>query len=328
MSIANKYKDAIADCKARYSCYNASMTGKRNLKYLGPLLIAVAATLWAFDGILRRSLFSLPSITIVFYEHLIGSILLLPFLWAGRKSISLSTRTAGILFIVALLSGVLGTLWFTMALQKVAFIPFSVVLLLQKLQPIFAISAAAIFLKEKISAGYIQWAALAFISAFFVTFPDGRIALSTGSEAAYAALLAVGAAFAWGSSTAFSRILLIENPAAPITALRFMYTTLFAGIWLLVTGGLVAYAEPSYSQIIRLFLIAFSTGMVALYVYYEGLKRTQAKISTIVELLFPFLAVIIDIFMYDTVLSWSQYLASGILLFSIYRVAQLNKKSL
>ncbi len=36
----------------------------------GPLLIIIAAALWAFDGVLRRSLFSLPPTHIIFFEHL------------------------------------------------------------------------------------------------------------------------------------------------------------------------------------------------------------------------------------------------------------------
>ena len=35
----------------------------------GPALIVLAAVLWALDGIIRRSLFTLPPIVIVFYEN-------------------------------------------------------------------------------------------------------------------------------------------------------------------------------------------------------------------------------------------------------------------
>ncbi len=48
---------------------------KRLLRY-GPFLIVLAAVLWGLDGILRRSLFSLAPIIIVFYEHLIGAIII------------------------------------------------------------------------------------------------------------------------------------------------------------------------------------------------------------------------------------------------------------
>ena len=53
-------------------------------------------------------------------------------------------------FGVALLGGAIGTMAITKALFYVNFVNLSVVILLQKLQPVFAISLATIFLKEKL----------------------------------------------------------------------------------------------------------------------------------------------------------------------------------
>src|SRR3989344_6668431 len=101
------------------------MNKLKRISFLGSIFIAAAATLWALDGLLRRSLYSLDPIIIVFYEHLIGGILLMPILWFTRKKLTFSTVDIGILFFVALLSGLFGTLWFTKALLDVEFIPFS-----------------------------------------------------------------------------------------------------------------------------------------------------------------------------------------------------------
>src|SRR3989344_4712248 len=143
--------------------------------FSGPGLIVLAAFLWALDGILRRSLYSLPPITIVFYEHLIGLLILLPFFLRAARGQKLTKREWGAMFLVGTLSSVLGTLWFTTALLKTGFIAFSVVFLLQKLQPVFTVATAAIVLKEKITKDYITWAGLAFVAAYFVTFPGGRV---------------------------------------------------------------------------------------------------------------------------------------------------------
>jgi drug/metabolite transporter (DMT)-like permease len=64
--------------------------------------------------------------------------------------------------------------------------------------------------------------------------------------------------------------------------------------------------------------------MFALWVYYRGLKTTPASISAIIELLFPFTAVVIDIFLYNSVLAPSQYIAAIVLLFAVYKVARLK----
>jgi len=293
----------------------------------GPLLIIVAASLWAFDGIIRRSLYSLPSITIVFYEHLFGAIILLPYLILTFKKEGLTRKEFFLLLFIAMFSGVLGTLWFTTALLKTNFISFSVVYLIQKLQPIFAISAASIFLKEKVSKSYIKWAVLALLAAYFVTFKNGIINFSTGSGTIIAALYALGAAFAWGSSTVFSKIALIKRPSNYIAGLRFLFTSILAFGMVFIMGQSKSLSAPTISQLGRFLLIAVSTGMVSVAIYYRGLKKVPANVSTILELVYPLLAVFIDATLYKSFLAPTQYLAGGVLLFAIYKISkiQLNK---
>ena len=293
----------------------------------GPLLIIVAASLWAFDGIIRRSLYTLPSITIVFYEHLFGAIILLPYLILTFKKEGLTRKEFFLLLFIAMFSGVLGTLWFTTALLKTNFISFSVVYLIQKLQPIFAISAASIFLKEKISKSYIKWAVLALLAAYFVTFKNGIINFSTGSGTIIAALYALGAAFAWGSSTVFSKIALIKRPSNYIAGLRFLFTSILAFGMVFIMGQSKSLSAPTISQLGRFLLIAVSTGMVSVAIYYRGLKKVPANVSTILELVYPLLAVFIDATLYKSFLAPTQYLAGGVLLFAIYKISkiQLNK---
>ena len=114
--------------------------------YSGPIFILIAATLWAFDGLIRQHLYSLPPITIIFFEHLIGLVLLSPFVYKYVFKTKLTPKEWGLIVLIAILSGLFGTLWFTTALGKVHFISISVVFLLQKLQPIFAIATPISFL--------------------------------------------------------------------------------------------------------------------------------------------------------------------------------------
>jgi drug/metabolite transporter (DMT)-like permease len=293
----------------------------------GPFLIIIAACLWALDGIIRRSLYVLPPIIIVFYEHLVGTIILLPFLIRNYKKEKLTRRTIFLVAFVALLSSLLGTLWFTTALLNVNFISFSVVYLLQKLQPVFAITAAVIFLKEKIDKKFFIWAAVALVAAYFVTFKDGVINLQTGNGTVIAALYAIGAAFAWGSSTVWSKMALQKNSATYITGLRFLFTTIMACVAVFIFGVSAQVSHIDMSQFARFLFIALSTGMVALLIYYKGLKKTQAKVSTILELFYPMLAVVIDAVLYHNFLAPTQFLAAAVLLFSIYQISKLNKAS-
>ncbi|PJA55391.1 EamA family transporter [Candidatus Roizmanbacteria bacterium CG_4_9_14_3_um_filter_33_18] len=296
----------------------------RKIFNYGPLLIIIAASMWAFDGIIRRSLFTLPSITIVFYEHLFGAVILLPYFIRTFNKEGLTRKEFFLLLFISMFSGVLGTLWFTTALLKTSFISFSVVYLIQKLQPIFAISAAAIVLKEKITKSYIKWAVLALIAAYFVTFKNGYINFATGTGTIIAALYALGAAFAWGSSTAFSKLALIKRPSMYITSLRFLLTAILGLGMVFVFGQSKSLASPTFSQLSRFLLIAVSTGMVSVAIYYRGLKKVQANVSTILELVYPLLAVFIDATLYKSFLAPTQYLAGIVLLFAIYKISKIQ----
>ena len=295
--------------------------------YTGPIFILIAATLWAFDGLIRQHLYTLPPITIIFFEHLIGLIILSPFIYKYVLKTRPTVREWWLIILIAVLSGLLGTLWFTTALGKVHFISISVVFLLQKLQPIFAISTASIFLKEKFNKRYIKWALLAILSAYFVTFNNGYVNFATGEGTIIAALYALGAAFAWGSSTTFSKMLLGKVDFKVSTFYRFLFTLIVALPFVLLFGhtSMGGLAIPSVTQFSLLVLIAISTGMVALLIYYKGLTKTPVHISTILELTFPFVAILLDFIVNHTVLSVTQWIAALILVFSIYKIAKLRE---
>lgn len=294
----------------------------------GPVLIMTAALLWAVDGLIRRHLYSLPPITIIFFEHAVGLIILFPFVYKYVFKARLTKKEWFLVFLLSILSGLLGTLWFTIALLKVHFISFSVVFLLQKLQPIFAITTAAIFLKEKLSKKYIIWGALAIVAAYFVTFSNGYVNLATGAGTIIAALYALGAAFAWGTSTTFSKMLLGKVRAEVSTFYRFLFTIIIALPVLLIFGYGSSLGALTFTQFELFVLIAVSTGMVALVIYYKGLAKTPVHISTILELLFPFVAIVIDMVVYHNALSFSQWIAIAVLLFSIYQITKLRERAL
>ena len=297
------------------------------MKTTGPILIIIAALLWAFDGLIRQHLYNLPPITIIFFEHLIGLLILTPFIYKYVLVSRPTKREWWLIVLIAGLSGLLGTLWFTTALGKVHFISISVVFLLQKLQPIFAISTAAIFLKEKFDTRYIKWALLAIVSAYFVTFANGHVNLDTGEGTMIAALYALGAAFAWGSSTTFSKMLLTNIDSKVSTFYRFIFTLILALPFVLLYGHGAegSLAIPTVEQFGWLALIAVSTGMLALLIYYKGLAKTPVHISTILELTFPFIAILLDFVVNGTVLSLSQWVAAIVLVFSIYQISKLRE---
>lgn len=298
---------------------------KRTIRTEGPIYIVLAAFLWGLDAILRRSLFTLSPTVIVFYEHLLGAIIISPAVFIALRKEKVTKKEWLVLLLISILSGVLGTLMFTAALVKVYFISISVVFLIQKLQPVFALLAAVILLKEKVDRRYIRFALLAFIAAYFVTFKNGQINLATGAGTVTATLLALGAAFAWGTSTALSRMTVLKLSDSLSTGLRFFLTVPLALLTVYIFNDSAGLTSISTSQMLRFLAIALSTGMVALFIYYKGLKHTEVRVATFLELVFPLTAVFIDVIYYKNILAWTQYLAALVLLFAIYRLSALNQ---
>jgi len=296
---------------------------KSALHRLGPVFIIIAALLWSFDGILRRSLYSLPPSVVVFYEHLLGFIILIFFAFHWFREIRKLNRKEWLAVgIVSLFSGALGTILYTGALGRVNYIPFSVVVLLQQLQPIWAITAATLILREKIDRSFIKWAALGLVAAYFISFKDLTVNISTGSGTMIAALMALGAGIMWGVSTPISKYFLKRISFVSGTALRFGVTPLFALLIVVGRGQTEALFQLTSEQWMALGLIVISTGLLALSIYYFGLKQVPARASTIYELVWPASAIFIDYFYFGNTLSVTQFVGVGLLLLVIYKVSR------
>nr|MBP9782027.1 DMT family transporter [Candidatus Woesebacteria bacterium] len=129
----------------------------------------------------------------------------------------------------------------------------------------------------------------------------------------------------WGIGTTFSKLLLNEVSEKAGIVLRYYGATVLAFMAIFVLGKSDQIITVAPTEIGRLIFIAFTTGLAAMYLYYKGLKVTQAKVATIMELTFPLLAVFVDMFLYKTFLAPTQYLAAGVLLFAMYRVSKIQK---
>jgi drug/metabolite transporter (DMT)-like permease len=299
-------------------------------KLFAPILVIIAASLWAVDGIvLRPSLYSLPVPLVVLVESAIVAILLTPFFIKKLSSLkSLATKDWIAFAGVALLGGAVGTMAITKALFYVNFVNLSVVILLQKLQPVFAISLATLFLKEKLPKEFFLWAALAIIGAYFMTFGLSSPNFSTGDKTTIAALFALLAAFSFSSSTVLSKRALRNVDYEMGTYLRFLFSSFIMLIIALSTGDISRISEITTEQIIIFLIIAFTTGGAAIFLYYYGLKRISASVASICELAFPLVAVVLEYFVHGNILSPVQWIGAAVLLISILKVSGIKVFSL
>lgn len=287
----------------------------------GPLLIAVASILWSLDGLLRRSLYVLPPLLIVTLEHVFGLIVLALFAKVWLPEIQkIDRRTWSIAGVIGLFSGLLGTLFYTAALGQVQYIQYSVVVLLQQTEPLFVMITSALFLKEKFKKNFMWWFILAMIGAYLISFKDLVVNFSAQTGTFYAALLALGAAFCWGSTTVLSKLVLNKTTPLTATVMRFLLTSIFGLVTLVITGGIAAVSSITSTQLLILVAITLSTGMVALAIYYYGLNKIPAKVATLFELIWPASALLIDIVVFNSSFSLTQVLGLAILATALYQV--------
>lgn len=302
------------------------LSNKKNPQYLSAFYVSLAASLWAFDGIVFRPfLYNLPVPLVVFIESTIVTIVLAPVIIRYRIDIIKLNLIDWISFIlVAVFGGAVGTMAITKALFYVNYVNLSIVVFIQKLQPVFAISLATILLKEKLSKTFVIWSSTAIIGAYIVAF-GFNFPLIGGSEKTFeATLFALIAAFSFGASTVFSKRALKNVSFELGTYLRFSITSIFMLIVVLISSSYNSIVDISSSQLIVFFLIAFSTGGPAILVYYYGLKNLNASVATICELMFPLTAVILEYFVHDKILSLAQWFGAILLIVSILKVSGIN----
>ena len=128
------------------------MSNKLLFDRLAPLYVIIAAALWGVDSIvLRPSLYSLPVPLVVFIESAIVAIILSPIFIRQSKIIQSLGKKDILAFLgVAVFGGAIGTMAITKALFYVDYVNLSIVVLIQKLQPVFALILARLLLKESL----------------------------------------------------------------------------------------------------------------------------------------------------------------------------------
>ncbi len=295
---------------------------------VGALAIMLAALLWSLDGVfIRPKFYLLPAGLVVFLEHLFGFLVLSPFVILNWQKIKkLSKKSWGAIVWVALFGGVIGTLFITKAFFAAVYgeVTFATVVLLQKLQPIFALILARIILGEKLSRKFYLWAGVAIIAAYFLAF--GKTGLGEVNWLANASVFALIAAFAFGSSTVFGKRIVNHLDFKSTAALRFGLTSILIFIFILITGDIGQIPSISNTQWGLLWLIVLTSGAGAIFLYYFGLRRVTASTATICELFWPFSAVALDYILNKNVLSITQVISALILLLAFYMVVRYGRE--
>jgi drug/metabolite transporter (DMT)-like permease len=273
-------------------------------------LVALSAALWGTDGLLRKPLADvLPAATVVFWEHAIVFVVLLPWVPMALRALRRCTwRERAAVIAVGVGASALATALFTEA--------FAVgdpvtPLVLQKFQPIFAILAAWLVLGERIRRGYLYFAVPAIAGAWLLTFPNPFQVQVTAAESA---LLALAAAALWAGGTVLGRLVSARLSAWEVTVLRYVFGLLGASAIVLIQGVGVGVHS---GDILGLVLLALVPGLLALGLYYIGLQATPAARATLAELAFPATAALLGVTVLGATFTVSQWIGFAVVLLAV-----------
>jgi drug/metabolite transporter (DMT)-like permease len=203
----------------------------------------------------------------------------------------------------------------------------TVVILLQKTQPLFAIALAHVLLRERLRRAYWPCFAVAVVGAYLISF-GGFVEPfeALGSVQALPALLTLGAAILWGSSTALGRFVLKDVPFHTLTGARLLLALPVLWVIVLAQGSLGQVGAGFTAEPARVALLALIPGLLALLLYYRGLSGTKASYATLAEISFPASAVILNWVFLGVGVSANQLLGFGLLWAAILALGYLNAR--
>lgn len=287
----------------------------------GVVLVGIAAALWGTDGLFRQGLaLELPAATVVAWEHAIVVVLLTPILgrtWRAWQSMPARDRVA--VGVIGVGASAIATTLFTAAFR---FGDPVTPLLLQKLQPLIAVAGAHVLLGERLTSRYLWFLAGGLGGAWLITFADPT---GVTAPAAAAGALALGAASLWGLGTVLGRGLATSVAFAELTTMRFVFGLPAAALIAVSVDGPDALVVSS-GEVGPLIALALIPGLLALLLYYRGLRTTPASAATIAELTFPLTAIALGALVFGTTLTATQWLGAGLLVTTITVMALLARR--
>jgi len=278
---------------------------------MSSLYIVLACLFWAFDSLIRYPLIQngISAAQVVSFEHFFALFLFSLFFKKSYTKLFQRKYVVEFLFI-GCFGSALATLAFSKAFQ---FMNPSVVIILQKLQPLVAITFAHLILKEKVVKGFLSWALVCLVGVVLISWKDfivfsNEYSLQNMMGYFYTAVAVMG----WGLATVFGRKLTLKGlNEREIIFGRFSFSLIVLVPLFLFQGSQWQYDLNLTKEILILVLISAILGMSF---YYKGLKVTPAKQATILELFFPLFAVIINWVAFNQTLSLIQFIGAGALI--------------
>lgn len=284
----------------------------------GIFLIIGACFLWGLDALIRYPLVEkgFSAVSLVFIEHTMLAFLSGYLFFSNISKLKQNKfKPIWYFFVIGGVGSALATVAFTRAF---VFVNPSLVIILQKFQPVVAIVLARVVLNETMSKQFFGWAMVCLVGALMISFSDLQSVFNLSSDviwqdnAVKGYLLIAVSVFGWGAATVFGKKLTLSGfDEKEIMSNRFV----FGFLALLPLLPQMEFDKVLISDgIFKIAVMVMISGVLAMYLYYQGLKRVTARACALAELFFPFAAVVVNWIFLDATLNGLQIMGGLVLL--------------
>jgi len=292
-------------------------------------LVVLGAALWGVDPLFRILLLeTMTSTQIVLVEHIIVSLIALPVLWKFRADLkNLRARHWIAVIFISWGGSALATVLFTLALTHN---DPNTVLLLQKMQPLFAIVMAKLLLKETLPRRFGGLFIIALAGTYLLTFGLTLPSAGWDSWVHAGSLLSLGAAALWGGSTVMGRLMLGQTRYETVTSLRFVVALPLLIFMTWNEGAPWSFPSGTGAQaavILNILGQALLPGLLSLLLYYKGLSSTKASVATLAELSFPMAGVLVNWIAFRTLITWEQLIGFILIWIALFAISRQQDRS-
>jgi drug/metabolite transporter (DMT)-like permease len=297
-----------------------SLLSQRDYLLKGVLPVLGAAIVWAFAYLIRKAiLVNMTPISLAAINAIIASIVFLIIFRPSLKHLSDTFRAHLWLFVSLAFTGC--ACGMALMFYALSYLDLGTTTLLEKLQPIFTLLLAALFLKEKVPRKLFPFCVLAILSSYFIVAPK-PLAFAFTPEKLIGIACALGAGFFWAVSTITGRALM-KSGLKPweVAFFRFLigfFMLLPVFLWEGGPQAALAYSPGLWAAIILTSIISTVGGFL---LYYQGLKHVTAPTATFLEMATPLICVLLGIAFFHETFNWIQGISMLLLLYSVYKIS-------
>jgi len=252
--------------------------------------VAIAALLWGADSLVQfPALAGVPGDALTFYEHILGLMLLIPFVArpSRRELRLLRPKHLVPLFFVGIAGETLGGIFFGKGYHDVGSAASG---FLQMLQPFCVLAMVWALGRERNASSYLAWAMSVLFGALVIWVFDSSFDVQLLEEPRFwmGAGLGFFAVALWAASNVSGKILLKTFSPSSIVFSRWMLSLL--GLALVISFKHVPLDASTFftiSGFLSLLTHAVIFALLPLWIFYRGLRALPASLTTFIELACP-----------------------------------------